>query len=262
MFGGVGGTYPNTNANDVTVDDQGNAYVAGETSSTQLPVSSGAYQTSGYGYVAKFDTTKTGSQSLVYATYIPGVGKAIGKDAQNNVYVASLKNDSPNDYKIIKLNSTGTAALYAYQITDTNFFLNDIAVSANGNAYFAQRFYSVDRLEIKGLSNDGSLIGKISINESVSSAGGIAVGANDYIYVAGATYSRNFPVMADAYQKQNRNFNSTPRQGFLVKVSFTKNPLIFVPGTMGSELYRKNADGSIGAKYWARWETVYFIIRI
>ena len=252
LFGGVGGSYPNTNANDVTVDDQGNAYVAGATSATQLPVSSGAYRTSGGGYVAKFDTTKTGSQSLVYATYISGVGKAIGKDAQNNVYVASLKNGSPNDYKIIKLNSTGTADLYAYQITDTNFNLDDIAVSANGNAYFAQRFLFVDRLEVKGLSNGGSLIGKISINESVLSAGGIAVDANDYVYVAGSTYSRSFPVTSDAFQKQNRNSNSTPRQGFLAKVSFEPGmPLIFIPGVGGSTLFEADANNNPIENLWA-----------
>jgi Beta-propeller repeat len=76
-------TYLGGTGNDegfrIAVDSAGMAYIAGMTASADFPVSSGAFQTVFGGgasdaFVAKLDPTKSGSASLVYATYLGGGG--------------------------------------------------------------------------------------------------------------------------------------------------------------------------------------------
>jgi hypothetical protein len=256
FFGAGSGSW--TQAHDITVDDQNNAFITGETE-PQLPTTPDAYLTSGIGYVAKFNTARTGSESLVYSTYIPGVGKAVARDSAGNVYVASILYTSPSvsNHKIIKLNSSGTNALYEYKINERNFDLNDIAVDQSGRAYFIQAFRVSEYAKVTALSSIGNLFGTFSVNYA-NDANGIAVDSDGYAWIVGATYYRTFPTTPNAYQRQNRgnpNPYATPAQGYLAKILVEpeKTPLIFVPGTMGSNLYRRNPDGTANEKYWARW---------
>src|SRR5205807_440627 len=80
----------------VVVDSTGNAYVAGYAASPDFPTQN-AFQVFSGGsfdaFVAKIDTTATGAPSLVFSTYIGGIGddKAFGIAADAgvaNVYVA------------------------------------------------------------------------------------------------------------------------------------------------------------------------------
>ena len=85
---------------DIAVDSAGNAYLTGETSSTDLPVTVGAFQPSSGGvsdvfsapggdaFVAKLNAAGT---ALVYFTYLGGKGGdgagGIALDARNNAYL-------------------------------------------------------------------------------------------------------------------------------------------------------------------------------
>ena len=71
-------------ANAITVDTAGNAYVAGGTSSTNFPVTPGAFQTTNHAaandqfnaFVTKLNPTGT---ALVYSTYLGGSGSIDGR---------------------------------------------------------------------------------------------------------------------------------------------------------------------------------------
>ena len=94
---------------DVAVDAVGNAYVTGETRSTDLPITAGAFQSAiggvsdafsapgGDGFAAKLNAAGT---ALVYFTYLGGAegdsANHIALDAKNNAYVSGGYTFSPN----------------------------------------------------------------------------------------------------------------------------------------------------------------------
>ncbi len=75
-IGGSGADY----SGDIAVDDAGNAYVAGGTLSSAFPTKNPFHGNKGDvdAIVAKFDTTKTGANSLVFSTYLGGDGADYG----------------------------------------------------------------------------------------------------------------------------------------------------------------------------------------
>ena len=101
--------------NGIALDGTNNVYVVGTTGSNDFPASAGAFQTTnpnmanGNGllnraaFVSRFDTTKSGTASRIYATYLGGTGSlgdsgaAIAVDSLKNAYVTGLttSNDFP-----------------------------------------------------------------------------------------------------------------------------------------------------------------------
>jgi uncharacterized repeat protein (TIGR01451 family) len=82
FLGGSGGDNYNVKAGGLAVDDQGRAYLTGDTYSTDFPVVGGYQATfsgpSGYdAFLAVIDTTLSGVPSLVYSTYLGGSGADI-----------------------------------------------------------------------------------------------------------------------------------------------------------------------------------------
>ena len=82
FLGGSGGDNYNVKAGGLAVDDQGRAYLTGDTYSIDFPIV-GGYQAafsgpSGYdAYLAVIDTTVSGVPGLVYSTYLGGSGAEI-----------------------------------------------------------------------------------------------------------------------------------------------------------------------------------------
>ena len=153
----------------IAVDADGNAYVTGQTNSTNFPTTAGAFQTSvgagicdpfmathcEDGFVTKLDST---GSALVYSTYLGGSGRelgyAIAVDKVGSAYVAgwSDSTDFPTtagafqpvsgggtDVFVSKLNPTGSALVYSSYLggtgNDSGNSVVSIAVDANGNAY-------------------------------------------------------------------------------------------------------------------------------
>ncbi|MBI3387242.1 MAG: SBBP repeat-containing protein [Deltaproteobacteria bacterium] len=157
-FGGSGADNPIT----IAIDGAGGAFINGITTSTDLPFSPGAFQTSHQAdvedtFVAKFDTTLSGAASRVYATYLGGNcldrPGGLSVDSVGNAYVSG-RTDSSNwpvtasayqstnsgggfgcgfgiSAYLTELNSIGTVVLYStYLGGSTGASLGqDIAVS-------------------------------------------------------------------------------------------------------------------------------------
>jgi hypothetical protein len=144
------------NGVDIAVDNSGNAYITGYTSSTNYVITPGSFQTTNGGsidvFVTKLNSTGTG---LIYSTYIGGSGndecRAIAIDGSGNAYITGntestnyditpgafqTTNGGGKDVFVSKLNSTGTGLIYSTYIGGTNDDIGDgIAIDGSGNAY-------------------------------------------------------------------------------------------------------------------------------
>ena len=96
----LGGTSNFDFGTDIAVDASGNAYITGDTASTDFPVTPGALRTTHVrfqvgahdkdGFVAKFNTNQSGTASLVYSTFCDinaPFSNSIDIDSAGNAYV-------------------------------------------------------------------------------------------------------------------------------------------------------------------------------
>lgn len=148
--------------NGIAVDAAGDAYVAGETTSTDFPLAN-AFQSSnqnssGAAFVTKLNPS---GSALVFSTYLGGEGggdlaTAIALDSSGNAYITGADSSSGNfplvnpieGYNakdastgafVTKLSADGSALVYSTFIGGYNGqnFANGIAVDASGAAYVA-----------------------------------------------------------------------------------------------------------------------------
>ncbi len=172
-LGGSGDDY----GNGIAVDGTGHAYVTGDTDSNNFPTTAGVFDAT-YGggvcsparpckdaFVAKIDTTQSGTASLIYSTYLGGSGDSsddsgygIAVDGTGNAYVTgeTWSTDFPtqNAYQgdqggidafVTKLNAAGNALLYStYLGGGGSDWGNGIAVDGASHAYVTGRTYSTD----------------------------------------------------------------------------------------------------------------------
>jgi hypothetical protein len=153
----------------IALDSAGRAYVSGAVSSSDFPVTGGAYQTVAYerAFVAKMDLTQSGTQSLVYSTFLGGTngdeGRGISVDAGGDAVVAGttasgdfpttsdalqtiLGSPSSNAF-LSKINATGTGLLYSTYIGGScadGDSGNSVGIDLLGNAYIAGSSCSTD----------------------------------------------------------------------------------------------------------------------
>ena len=145
----------------ITLDSTNDAYIVGWTTSTDFPVTSGAFQTSNNGgisdaFVSEINPAGTGSADLIYSTYLGGadqdVGFGIALDASGNAIATgyTYSTDFPvtagafqtsttvnGAAWVTKLNVGGTTEIYSTYLggTDGTSAGNSIRVDAPGNAY-------------------------------------------------------------------------------------------------------------------------------
>ncbi len=142
----------------IAVDSSGNAYVTGETFSTNFPgASSSPIQSAFGGFVDAFVTKiNAAGSALVYSTYLGGssndFGVGIAVDFSGNAYVTGFTNSTNfpgassshiqsafgglDDAFVTKINAAGSALVYSTYLgssgADQGF---GIAVDSSGNAY-------------------------------------------------------------------------------------------------------------------------------
>jgi YVTN family beta-propeller protein len=152
----------------ITVDGSGNAYVTGQTESTNFPTTPGAFQTTPHRvFVAKLNPT---GSALVYGSFLGGNGvdavRGIAVDETGHAYVGgdTTSNNFPTtpgafqttyhqgstvtrdgDLFVVKFNPTGSGLVYGTYIGgndhDVAFAL---AIDSQGRAYVTGSIYSVD----------------------------------------------------------------------------------------------------------------------
>jgi len=169
-------------ASAIAVDGSGDAYVAGQTESTDFPVTTGAFQTANNtsgaatGFVTELNPTGTG---LIYSTYLGGSGA----DAVNGIAV-----DGSGDAFV-----TGFTGSKDFPVTSGVFQSTNNA--SEGTAFVAE------------LNASGSALAYATyLGGSFGDEGyGIALDSSDNAYVAGWTGSTDFPATAGAFQTVNHD---------------------------------------------------------
>lgn len=248
-----GGNYFETGTG-VAVDKYGKAYITGLARSSDIFTTPGAFQTSGRGFVAKFDTNAFGRESLVYSTYTNNNDRGIAVDASGNAYVGG-------DYTVTKLNASGSDAIFS---VDTDGSIESVALDSAGNAYVTgwtnycglattpDAFQPTcgrggDAFMMKLKASDGAVVYSTYLGGTDWDLGfGIAVDGNGAAYVTGEA-TNGFPTTPGAYQPvgPQRRYAST---GFVTKLALApppSPPLIFIPGIAGSYLVDKNTNKNL-----------------
>ncbi len=196
LLGGSG--YDSANA--IAVDAAGNAYVAGDTYSTNFPVLN-AYQGSNRGrqdaFVSKLNPA---GSALLWSTYLGGYGdegaSALTVDAAGNVYLTggTTSTNFPTYHALQSANAGGQDAFVS-------------AISAGGQTLVFSTY----------LGGSGGVVGA---NETGTAIQRDASGA---VYVAGLTSSTNFPT-AGAFQPA---YGGGPVDGFVSKLDSTGSALVY-----------------------------------
>jgi hypothetical protein len=246
----------------IAADDSGNAYVTGVTESTNFPTlhQYQRNQPKGDCFVTRIDTTQSGASSLIYSTYLGGVGDDCGRgiavDDSGNAYVTGVAgsagfpilhqyqtNQSDEDCFVTRIdtNQSGASSL----IYSTYLGAGDydegcgIAVDSSGNAYVTG-FTSSTNFPCKkkyqtyqGVCD--AFVTKIDTNQSGASSliystylgggykdrgNGIAVDSSGNAYVTGETESTDFPTKNE-YQTDP---GDSDWDAFVTKISCTIGP--------------------------------------
>ena len=275
-------TYLGGSENDVgkgiAVDSSGNAYVTGQTGSTDFPTKN-PYQETKAGDAGSYDAfiTKLSSSgsTLTYSTYLGGsesdggIGTAV--DTSGNAYVTGFtwSTDFPTqdpyqgsyadnrDAFITKLSSSGSALSYStYLGGSAGEIGNGIAVDGSGKAYVTGETYSTDfptQNLYQGTNSGGgdAFITKLSSSGSALSystylggsawdfGNGIAVDTSGNAYVTGRTGSTDFPTQ-NPYQATKAG-DASFYDAFITKLSSSGSALVYSTYLGGA-----NDDGGNG----------------
>jgi len=217
----------------IAVDGSGNAYVTGDTSSTDFPTLN-QYQADKGGwcdvFVAKLDPSQSGAASLLYSTYLGGeywdMGYGIAVDGSGNVYVTGVTD------------STNFPTLNQYQADQG---LDDVFV------------IKLDPSQ----SGAASLLYSTYLGGGSSEQGyGIAVDDGGNAYVTGYTTSTDFPTL-NQYQADQGG-----EDVFVAKLSFIDAPTVTTTAVSNITYTSADSGGNVtpdgGAAVTARgvcWST-------
>jgi Beta-propeller repeat len=241
----------------IAVDSAGNAYVTGETSSSDFPVTTTLQWPSEpfQAFVTKLNASGT---ALVYSTLFgsaEGVGIAV--DASGSAYITGYADDyhfptagpmqtqfQDDDAFVSKLDPSGTTLVYSIFLGGSDVDQGTgIALDSSGNAYVTGRTQSVDFPTVNAIqpvysggslcayncsdafvtvvSADGS---KFLFSTYLGDTGfefgfGITVDSAGSIYVTGITTSLDFPLAKPYQGVQNAIGENAGADSFVVKIS-------------------------------------------
>jgi len=173
----------------IAVDGAGDAYVAGDTTALDFPVTAGAFQTKyaatgtggSNGFVTKLNSTGT---ALIYSTYLGGSGSGAECYVKGD-YAAAISLDSSGDAYV-----AGTTASADFSVTTGAYqTVNHAANSLFGTNAFVAKLNPTGTSEIFSTFLGGS---------NLDGAGAMALDSAGNIYLSGVTESSDFPVSTGA----------------------------------------------------------------
>jgi uncharacterized repeat protein (TIGR01451 family) len=180
FLGGSGGDNYNVKAGGLAVDDQGRAYLTGDTYSTDFPVV-GGFQPAFSGpsnydaYLAVIDTTVSGVPGLIYSTYLGGSGTDI---AYGIAYAGSRQ--------VVVVGETGVLSAPNVAFPTRNAF--DATFNGVRDAFVA-------RFDTSLTGNNSLLFSTYLGGSDYEYANDVAVDAQGAIHVVGDVRSQNFPLV-------------------------------------------------------------------
>jgi hypothetical protein len=288
----MGNTKPwYSDAYGIAVDSFGKFYVTGATA-PGFPITPGAFQPN-HGpcggpncedvFIAKLDPSSSGSQSLIYSTYLGGSGDdyaySIAVDASECAYVTGIvtyNNSTPfpitpgafetsGSLFVAKLNAGGSQLLYSTYFNGVGGSVSGIALDSSGDAYvvgnalggfpvtanafqptFGGGFVSGDAfLTELNPAGSGLIYSTYLGGTGDDAATAIALDQVGDAYITGWTQSSNFPVTPTAFQPA-LNPGSTYCDGCYPRDAFvTKFPLGVVQ-TLSISLLTPTSGGNSG----------------
>jgi hypothetical protein len=231
------------------VDSAGNAYVAGYTSDTDFPTTTGAFQTTNKadtntttsadsnqsGFLTKINPTGT---ALVYSTYLGGTTGPWGGDqiydlaldSSGDAYVtgSAMSSDFPLTTNAYQSTNHGATHCCDYVTYTSNAFLTEFNPAGTALLYSTY-------LGGSGTQNPNGPGG--SGDEGYA----LALGPSQNVYLVGYTSSPNFPVTQDAFET---TYSSNQNTGFVADfdlgaaptttesaTTLTSSAVSVVPGT-------------------------------
>ncbi len=263
----------------LAVDAAGNAYLAGNTQSTDFPVK-GAFQSSNRGgtdaFVAKINPAASGEASLVYSTYLGGQGTdrafGIAVDAFGQAHVTGITGSTlfplrepldstnvVNEAFVTKLNAQGNALVFSTFLGGSSVEQgNSILVDGAGAIYVAGLTASTDFRTVNAFQpalSGGADAFVVKIDPATSTllwssflggahadaAESITLDRRGNIYLGGQTQSPDFPSL-NAVQG---SFSGGFSDGFISKLKTTAPDTIgvFRPSTGKHSLHNSNKPG-------------------
>ncbi len=256
--------------NSIVVDDAGNMYVAGTTTSTVFPTATGN-EHGVDAFVAKFDATGT----AVYIIWVNAAtafaednGFGIDIDAAGNAYVTGQTNspdfctyfgavpgydttyNGSGDAYVFKVNPDGSQVDYCTFIGGNDWDVGrDIAVNADGEAIITGGTWSADFPTTSGAPAENLAAQRDSFVARLDAAGtslsfgtflggggqdegrSIDLDSDDKVIITGWTNSANFPTTNGAWeQTYGGNFDA-----FLAKIDLDDNNLNYATYLGGSD---------------------------
>jgi hypothetical protein len=273
----------------IALDASGNSYVVGDTTSTDFPATAfqTSYHGSQDAFVAKISSD---GGHLLYSTYLGGAGTdhgaSIAVDAGGNAYItgSTWSADFPvanafqrsiagySDAFVARLSSNGNSLLFSTYLGGTGGSVSypetgqGIALDTQGNAYVVGVTSSADfplshavqpvllgytDAFIVKMNSSGALLYSTYLGGSgVEVGNAIAVDSSGAAYVAGYTYSTDFPVTVGVQAT-----NGGDCDAFLAKLSPTGDSLLYATylGGSGSDTASGVALDASGDVYISGW---------
>jgi len=214
----------------IAVDGSGNAYVTGETGSTDFPTKNAFQPSRARGVVHAFVTKLDAGGALAYSTYLGGsggdYGHGVAVDGSGNAYVTGSTGSTDFPTKnafqpsrargvvhafVTKLDAGGALAYSTYLGGSGGDGGSGIAVDGSGNAYvtgttastdfptknaFQPSFAGISNAFVTKLDAGGALAYSTFLAGGGDDSGigyGIAVDGSGNAYVTGTTASTHFP---------------------------------------------------------------------
>lgn len=197
----------------IATDSSGRAYVTGATTSdtsvTAFPTTANAYQsslssTNGNAFLTAVDTTKSGSSSLIYSTYLGGDGA--GSFGDFGVGVAT---DGAGDAYLVGETTSNASGPFPTTASAYQSHLN----SPSGNV-FVSEIATVSPSLVYSTYFGGSASGSLG-DQGVA----VTLDSTDKVYVAGDAESSDFPTTSGAFQTAN----SANGKAFIAKFDLGKS---------------------------------------